>query len=273
MSLISHITVGSFTVISLRDGEISLPSEVLLNLTKKEEISILESQEKACHTNFNAFLVQDNERTLLIDTGCRDLFGLSCGFLVQALEEVGITPSDITDLFLTHMHPDHIAGAIDAKGNAIFKNASLKVTENDFNFWMRDDFAEQRVNGIHFANLAKAVFSAYGERCETLLPETDIISGVSVLDLPGHTPGHSGFRIDSLGSAFVHMGDILHVPNLQLANPDVSVVFDIDPEVALGTRKTVFDMICSDKILCSAGHVILPRFGYLEAIGSGYRFL
>ena len=93
------------------------------------------------------------------------------------------------------------------------------------------------------------------------------------MDLPGHTPGHSGFRIENSGNLFIHMGDILHVPNLQLANPNISVVFDTDPEVALKTRKTVFDMICSDKILCSGGHIISPRFGYLERSGSGYRFV
>ena len=273
MSLISTTFIGSISITCMRDGEKSLSPAVLSNLSLSDDKTMIKNQERACHTNFNAFLIQNGSKNLLVDTGCRDLSGASCGFLLNALEEAGVKPPEITDLFLTHMHPDHIAGAIDIEGSPVFKNATLKVTKNDFYFWQRDDFADETVNGIQSANLAKSVFSAYDGQLETLSPEDDIISGVNVLDLPGHTPGHSGFRIENSGNLFIHMGDILHVPNLQLANPNISVVFDTDSEVALKTRKTVFDMICSDKILCSGGHIISPRFGYLERSGSGYRFV
>jgi glyoxylase-like metal-dependent hydrolase (beta-lactamase superfamily II) len=91
--------------------------------------------------------------------------------------------------------------------------------------------------------------------------------------LPGHTPGHCGFRIDDDNDSFVQMGDVLHTPNLQLANTNISVIFDVDVELGLKSRKQVFDMVCNDKIICSGGHMLEPKFGYLERFGDGYKFI
>ena len=66
------------------------------------------------------------------------------------------------------------------------------------------------------------------------------------------------------------MGDILHVPNLQLDNPNISTVFDVDPEVALKSRKELLDMVSTDKLLCTSGHMINPKFGYIEKSGASY---
>ena len=65
------------------------------------------------------------------------------------------------------------------------------------------------------------------------------MSGVNAVDIPGHTPGHSGFRVDEGNNSLMHLGDIIHVPNLQLIDPNVSLVFDVDGETALASRKRV----------------------------------
>ena len=61
----------------------------------------------------------------------------------------------------------------------------------------------------------------------------DIISGVSIIPLPGHTPGHAGFRVDDGNESMFHMGDIIHVPKLQLKDPNICTLFDVDAESAL----------------------------------------
>ena len=101
----------------------------------------------------------------------------------------------------------------------------------------------------------------------------EIISGIYPVSLPGHTPGHSGFRIDDGNTSFVQMGDVLHTPNLQLADPNISVLFDIDVEQGLKSRKQAFDMVCNDRIICSGGHILEPKFGYLDKFGNGYKYV
>ncbi len=69
------------------------------------------------------------------------------------------------------------------------------------------------------------------------------------------------------------MGDVLHTPNLQLADPNMSVLFDIDVEQGLKSRKHAFDMVCNDRIICSGGHILEPKFGYLDKFGNGYKYV
>ena len=274
MSRISEIAVGSLKVVALRDGELFLPSGALVNLSEQDLKTISNDENsRLAYSNVNAYLVQSKDQNLLIDSGCRDLFGPTCGFVQEALKEAGLVPSDITDLFLTHLHPDHIAGTIDTDGTAVFENATLKVLDLEYNFWSSQDFDETEVNGADWANLAKAVLHAYKDRLETLSFDSDIAPGVSSVSIPGHTPGHSGFRVDDGRESLIQMGDILHVPNLQLINPNVATVFDIDPEAALKSRREVLDMVSTDKMLCTSGHMLDQKFGHLEKNGTGYNFI
>ena len=274
MSRISEIAVGSLKVVALRDGELFLPSGALVNLSEQDLKTISNDENsRLAYSNVNAYLIQSKDQNLLIDSGCRDLFGPTCGFVQEALKEAGLVPGDITDIFLTHLHPDHIAGTINTDGTAVFENATLKVLEKEYNFWSSHDFDEMEVNGADWANLAKAVLAAYKDRLETLSFDTDIAPGVSSVSIPGHTPGHSGFRVDDGNESLIQMGDILHVPNLQLINPNVATVFDIDQEAALKSRKGVLDMVSTDKMLCTSGHMLDQKFGHLEKKGTGYNFI
>jgi len=272
MSRISQTSVGNFKVTALRDGELSLPSEVLMNLTDEQSQQIkADENSKLATSNVNTYLIQTEGKNLLIDTGCRDLFGPTCGFLQDALKEAGLVPNDITDIFLTHLHPDHVAGAINAEGSAVFENASFKVIDLEYNFWTSDTFTDSEVNGNDWAGLARAALNAYKDKIETISFGNDIIPGVTSVSIPGHTPGHSGFRVDEGNETLIQMGDILHVPNLQLENPSISTVFDVDSEAALKSRKELLDMVSTDKILCTSGHMIQPKFGYIEKSGAGYK--
>ena len=271
MSRISKMTVGSVEVTALLDGEIVAPAEFLLNLKDQDEQTIRENENnKLSYLNMNAFLVQKGDRNLLIDAGCRELFGPTCGFIQDALGEIELSTDDITDLFFTHLHPDHIAGALNTDGTAVFKNANLQVVEAEYNFWQADNFDAIEVNGADWAGVAKGVLNAYKDRLELTTPEKEIISGISLVDIPGHTPGHAGFRVDSDNESLLHLGDIMHFQNLQLIDPNVSTIFDIDYETALTSRKRILDMVSADGNLCTSGHWLSPKFGHIERHGSGY---
>lgn len=265
------MTVGSVEVTALLDGEIVAPAEFLLNLKDQDEQTIRENENnKLSYLNMNAFLVQKGDRNLLIDAGCRELFGPTCGFIQDALGEIELSTDDITDLFFTHLHPDHIAGALNTDGTAVFKNANLQVVEAEYNFWQADNFDAIEVNGADWAGVAKGVLNAYKDRLELTTSEKEIISGISSVDIPGHTPGHAGFRVDSDNESLLHLGDIMHFQNLQLIDPNVSTIFDIDYETALTSRKRILDMVSADGNLCTSGHWLSPKFGHIERHGSGY---
>jgi len=273
MSDLQEIKIGSTKIIALRDGELNIPKEILCNLDEDLSNKISEENSQLTRNNVNAYLIVQGARTLLVDTGCRDLFGPTCGFVHDEIKKANVKPEDITDIFFTHLHPDHIAGAIDKNGKAMFPNAMVKVLGIELNFWSKDDFDDVEINGKNFADLSKTVIKAYDNKIETLTSQQEIIPGVYPVALPGHTPGHAGFRVDDDDNSFIQMGDVLHAPNLQLADPNISVMFDIDLEDGMKSRKRIFDMVCNDKIICSGGHMLEPKFGYLDRFGNGYKFI
>ena len=203
MSDLQKLVIGSTRIVALRDGELSLPKEILLNVDDDTSTKISDENNKLTLNNVNAYLIFKDDKTLLVDAGCRDLFGPSCGFVHDEIAKANVKPEDITDIFFTHLHPDHVAGAIDKDGKAMFPNAVVKVLEEELNFWSKDDFEDVEINGKNFADLNKLVIKAYKDKVQTLKPNQEIISGVFPVSLPGHTPGHSGFRIDDQNKSFV----------------------------------------------------------------------
>ena len=273
MSDLQELMVGSTKIIALKDGDLTLPKEILLNLDEDTSNKVAEENNQLTLSEINAYLIFKGEKILLVDAGCRDLFGPTCGFIHEQIAKANVKPEDITDIFFTHLHPDHVAGSIDKDGMAMFSNAVVSVIEEELNFWSKDDFEDVEINGKNFADLNKAVIKAYGERVKTIKTNQEIITGIYPVPLSGHTPGHCGFRIDDDKDSFVQMGDVLHTPNLQLANTNISVIFDVDVEQGLKSRKQVFDMVCNDRIICSGGHMLEPKFGYLDKYGNGYKFV
>lgn len=78
---------------------------------------------------------------------------------------------------LTHLHPDHIAGAVTTEGIPAFGNATLLLCEDEQMCWAREEpFGDEHMD--QWQQLGKAVLSAYGDRVETFAANADLGSGV-----------------------------------------------------------------------------------------------
>lgn len=86
----------------------------------------------------------------------------------------------------------------------------------------------------------------------------------------GHTPGHSVFRIASGNQQMLILGDLTNHPALFARNPDWSPIFDMDAQMAITTRKKIFDMAAADKIKVHGYHFPTPAIGMITKSGSGY---
>ena len=271
MSRVSEISIGSITVAALRDGELVLPKDMLLNLAEDDASTIAADENNALsQTNINAHLIRSGDRVMLVDAGARELFGPTCGFLIDALAEAGVQPADVTDMFFTHLHPDHVAGALTPEGGAVFENAAVKVLDAERRFWSEGNFDAVEVNGADWAGLAQAVLGAYDGQVESVAADAELIPGVTAVGIPGHTPGHAGFRVDSGSDSLIHLGDIMHVQVMQLIDPRVATIFDVDGEMALASRQRMLDMVSADQLLCTSGHMLTPKFAHIERLSSGY---
>jgi hypothetical protein len=80
-------------------------------------------------------------------------------------------------------------------------------------------------------------------------------------------------RVSPPGGDFLIFGDIVHCLALQFPDPERSVAFDTDPPAALANRKRVLDMVATDRLLFSGGHLPFPALGHATKSGSGYAFV
>ena len=273
MTRIATRTIGNATVTVLTDGGIDFGPELFPG-TAPEHISELLAKQHAAAiaTNFNAVLIRNSGRTILCDAGPRDLFGPACGFLPDALAEADTTPAQIDTLYATHLHPDHIAGMITPQGAAVFPNAELVVSAAEHAFWSDETNTQSLPDPIpDWGTLARAVLAAYGNRLRILNGTAEIAPGLTTMPLAGHTPGHGGWRLNSGDTLLVHVGDIIHAPVLQAADPNIAIAFDMDMDTARITRKRLLDEVATEGALFTGGHFLHPAFHKAARDGEGYR--
>jgi len=272
-----HRRIGDIVVTALSDGYLDGAVEVMQNITPNEATEMLTSNFRpGRRTSVNCYLVYAAGRLALIETGSGDYLLPTAGKLQQNLKAAGVDPSDIDTVILTHMHPDHSAGLTDPKtGARFFPNAELVVHQNEPRHWQDDSAmnrADERARKMYF-ECAREQIAPYHNQMRTFDGAVEVFPGVTSVPLHGHTPGHSGYMIASGNQSLLIWGDIIHVPEVQIARPEVTMVFDTDQHQAAATRKRTFDMVATDGQLIAGMHVHFPGFAHVVKQGDGYLML
>lgn len=110
-------------------------------------------------------------------------------------------------------------------------------------------------------------------------PAVEIISpallmpGVTAVPLPGHTPGHTGYLVESGGASLLIWGDIVHVQELQVPRPEVTMAVDVDPAQAVATRRAILDRVATERLGIAGMHLHFPAFAHVIPDHGGYRLL
>lgn len=271
-----HRRIGDITVTAVSDGFLDGNLEVLRNISQDEARDILTASFRpARRTAVNCFLIYSAGRLALVETGCGAYMAATGGQLLKNLAAAGVDPASIDTVVLTHMHPDHSAGLTNmTTGRKNFPNAELVMHENEPRHWF-DDAAMARGNDRE----KKLFFQAGREQVEPyrkqwrLFQNGEVFPGVTAMPFHGHTPGHTGYMIASGGEQLLIWGDIVHVPEVQTARPEVCMAFDSDTGQAEATRRRVFDMVATDKLLVTGMHLHFPGFTRLVKQGTGYRLI
>ena len=195
----------------------------------------------------STFLVQVDGKNILFDAG----LGAFGGQTTKRLEALGINADDITLIYLTHFHADHIAGLVTKDGEGkdvkVFKNASVYAGKVEYDTWMND---------IPKNDLQKAVMGIYKDSLHLFAFGDSLPNGVLALDAVGHTPGHTVFQFGNL----LVIGDLMHGYALQKDHPEINSNYDMDKGKSIESRKRIMQYARENKLLMAGMHLPPPGF-------------
>lgn len=267
--------IGDALVTAVNDGYLDIPFNILRGATPEEMQAAMREAFRpgAPRLTVNAFIIETGGRTILVDAGGGSTTVYSMGLLLENLGILGRSPADFDTVLLTHIHPDHSNGLLGPSGEGLFSRADIIVNEADIAFWSDPALRDGRsAAAMPYLGSAAALLSAYRDQ---LRPgrEGEVVPGVTMLPLPGHTPGHSGYRVDSAGESLVIWGDTVHVPEIQVPYPDVTSEYDIDERMAANSRRRIFDLVATERVLVAGMHLHVPAFAHLVRDASAYRLV
>jgi glyoxylase-like metal-dependent hydrolase (beta-lactamase superfamily II) len=269
--------LGAFEVTALGDGTIELAPEKLLKAPPAKTTKSLAQSWLASpvETSVNAYLVNTGARLVLIDAGAGALAGPTLGALLHNLRAAGYQPEQVDDVFLTHMHPDHVGGLV-AAGAMVFPHATVHADRRESDYWL-SEATLARASGDTKASAqgAMAALKPYiaAGRFQTFAADAELVPGVASRSTYGHTVGHTSYVVESRGQRLLVLGDVVHVGAVQFADPSVSISFDADPKAAAAVRADVFKHAAKEDDLVAGAHLPFPGIGHVRSLFRGYEWV
>jgi glyoxylase-like metal-dependent hydrolase (beta-lactamase superfamily II) len=272
-----RIMLGDFEVTAISDGTVDLPFDKLLHQPAAVTVKALERNFQSAPTeaSVNGFLINTGAKLILVDAGAGSLFGPTLGKLLANIKASGYQPEQIDEIYLTHLHPDHVGG-LAANSQTVFPNAVVRADKRDTDFWLsqaNQDQAPADSKGFFQGAVASLSPYATAQRLKPFSGDTELAAGVRATSSYGHTPGHTIYTVESKGKKLVLAGDLIHVAAVQLEHPEVTIGFDSDAKAAAAARAKVFQALAKDGTLVGAAHLSFPGLGHLRSSGKGYQWV
>ncbi|HTS60982.1 MAG TPA: MBL fold metallo-hydrolase [Candidatus Acidoferrales bacterium] len=271
-----HFVVGTIRCTVLSDGYYAYPASWFFPNADPQALSQALDERRLPQEDvlspLTCLLIQTGSRVVLVDAGAGES-SRTTGAMRARLEMAGVRPRDVDTVILTHAHPDHIGGAVDAAGRPVFPNARYVIGELEWEFWTsaRTDLRSLRVpeeTRIAIHSSARRCLGAVRRQLEPVDVETEVVPGVRVIPAPGHTPGHLAVLVSSGGESLLNLGDAAVHP-LHLGQPRWENGFDLACDTAISTRSRLLQRAAAENMHLMAFHFPFPSVGRIEADASG----
>lgn len=269
--------VGDFEVTAVSDGTVDLPVDTLLQEKKATiDAALAKSFLKSpLETSDNTYLINTGTKLVLVDTGAGTLFGPTLGKMLANLKASGYTPDQVDEIYITHMHPDHVGGLMTA-GQRTFPNAIVRAAKIESDYWLSEanmNKADASKKGFFQGAMGSVNPYVQAGKYKAFEGDVELVPGITARADKGHTPGHTTYFIESRGQKLQLVGDLIHVAAVQMDNPTVTINFDSDTRAAYASRKKEFDAAAAGGYVIAGAHLPFPGMGHLRVKGKGYEWI
>ena len=273
-----RMMLGDFEITAISDGTVKLPVKDLLNAPAAKIDAALNKSfiSYPVETSVNAYLINTGSKLVLVDTGAAGLFGPTLGNMLANLKAAGYQPEQVDEIYITHMHPDHVGGLMNGTAMA-FPNAILRLDKADADFWLSESnmkAAPKESQGFFQGAMASVnPYVAVG-KLKTFEAGTELVPGIRTMATHGHTPGHTTYAVESQGVKLMLWGDLMHVAAVQFDDPSVTIKFDSETKAAAKERIKAYADAAKNGYLVGGSHIAFPGLGHVrKGTGKGFAWI
>jgi glyoxylase-like metal-dependent hydrolase (beta-lactamase superfamily II) len=267
--------IGGVSVTALWDGTMDLAVDEMFAHPGPAQLKALLARAYLKTTvpmTVNAFVVDDGRRVVLIDTGtgASRMFGDRLGHVQANLRAGGYTPEQIDEIYLTHMHTDHVGG-LTLDGRAVYPRAVVRADAREAAHYLSREKLTAAGGDKEDVESAIAMLEPYvrSGRFKPFDGRTALAAGVRALPMHGHTPGPTADVVESDGEKLVLWGDLVHVAAVQFPRPDATVSFEASPSQAAARRAQLYRDVAREGAWIAGAHIGFPGIGKLRAEADG----
>jgi glyoxylase-like metal-dependent hydrolase (beta-lactamase superfamily II) len=230
--------IGEFEVTIVSDGEFRVDGGAMFGVVPRPlwERLLPPDSRNRIRMGTNCVLARRGADLVLIEAGLgrklskkhREIYAVSDEVTLEgSLRAAGVEPAEVTHVVLTHLHFDHCGGATrrDETGCIVptFPNARHWVQRGEWEAAMHPTPATENAYGLEdLAPLEEAGL------LELIDGGAQIVPGVRVEVIAGHTRSHQVVRVDSGGHTLVFAGDL--VPTSHHARARYNAAYDLNAE-------------------------------------------
>lgn len=256
--------IGVLDAIAVKDGEIDTANDGKtfgVGQTTEAVAALLAAAGQptdTLHLSIQPLLVRSGAHVLLFDTGAGDVGWARAGRLQSSLRAAGMEPSQVTDILLSHAHPDHIGGLLGKDGALAFPNATVRLSAPEW-------------TALKANNDASALVAAITPKVETFAPGAAVIPDVvTAVAVEGHTPGHTAYEIASGNERLLYLGDTAHHYVVSVQRPEWTVQYDRDAPTAQASRRATLQRAADGNLRVYAVHFPFPGIGHVKRDGDNF---